>query len=99
MGITLGAWSGHAPLARHDDRLTSAVFAHSRVRVFSNGEQVRLDLFSPRATVRLDDFRAVDVDALERVHGDEDDARVRIDTMLCISIADSMQYCESSSIF
>ena len=82
----------HAPLARHDDRLTGAVFAHGGVRVLGNSEQMRLDLFSPRATVRLNDFRAINVDALERVHGDEDDARVGIDTMLCISVADSMHY-------
>ena len=50
------------------------------------------ELTTPPAVVRLDDFRAVERDTLERIHCDENNAGVRVDAMLSITIVDCMEY-------
>lgn len=51
------------------------------------------ELASPAAIVCLDNFWAIEGDALEGVDSDEDDTGVGVDTVLCVTIADGMKDC------
>lgn len=50
-----------------------------------------LQLPSPTTTIGLDNLGSVESDALERVHGYQDNATIGIDAMLGITIADRMK--------
>ena len=50
-----------------------------------------LKFASPSAAVGLNDLWTIESDALERIHGNENDAGIGIDTMLSIAIANCMQ--------
>jgi hypothetical protein len=48
--------------------------------------------FSPlSSTVRLDDLRAILGNTLKRVHRDQNDATVGVDTMLCIAVTNGVE--------
>ena len=81
----------HVPLARDDNGLTGAVPAHGSVRVLSDGEQVGFEFTPSPAIVGLNDFWAVQGDALEGIDGNEDDTGICIDAMLGVTIADGVK--------
>ena len=60
---------GAPPLPGDDNSLTSAILCHRRVSILGDGEEMRLQFSSFLATVRLDDFRSIQGNALERVDG------------------------------
>ena len=71
--------------------MTCAISAHGGVGVLGDGEEMGLELSSPTAVVGLDDFWAIEGDALEGVDGNEDDSGVCIDAMLGVTIADGVK--------
>lgn len=52
-----------------------------------------LQFSTPPTAVRLDNFGAIESDALERVDGNENNTAVCVDAMLGISISDGVKYC------
>ena len=50
-----------------------------------------LEFASPSTVVCLDDFGTIESDALEGVHGNEDDSGVRVDAVLGVTIADCVK--------
>lgn len=46
---------------------------------------------SPSSTVCLDNLGAILCNTLKRVHSDQDDATVGVDTMLCIAVPNGMK--------
>ena len=83
--------TGCAPLSRDDNGLTGAISTHGGVGVLGDGEEVGLKISSSTTIVCLDDFWAIESDTLEGVDGNEDDARICIDAMLRVTIADGMK--------
>jgi hypothetical protein len=52
---------------------------------------VWLEVSSPSSTVRLDDLGTILGNALKRVHRDQNDATIGIDTMLGIAVPNSVK--------
>lgn len=50
-----------------------------------------LEFSSLSSTVRLDDLRAILGNTLKRVHRNQNDATVGVDTMLCIAVPNGVQ--------
>lgn len=63
----IGLIQGVPPLPGDDDSLTSAILCHRRVSVLGDGEEMRFQFPSFLATVRLNDLRPIQRNALERV--------------------------------
>ena len=82
--------SVYIPLSRYNNRLARSVPTHSGICVFSDSEQMGLQFPSPSTTVCLNDFRAIEGDALEGIHGNKDNSTVGINTMLSISVPNGM---------
>lgn len=80
------------PFAGNNDGLARTVSTHGRVRILSNGKQVWLELSSTATIIRLNDLRSIEGDALEGIHGNQDDTTVGIDAMLGITVSNGMQY-------
>lgn len=80
----------YAPLSRYNDGLPSPVPTHRSIRILRYRKQVRLELASLPPTIRLDDFWPIKSDTLERVHRNEHDPAICIDTVLRIAIPDRM---------
>ena len=57
---------------------------------------MRLEFTTSSTIVRLDDLGAVKSDALEGVHGDENNAGVCVYAMLGISISDGVEHLRES---
>jgi hypothetical protein len=83
--------SSHIPFTGNDNCLTNALFPHSGIRILGDSKQVRLKVSSPSSTVSLDDLRAILGDTLKRVHGDQNNATISVDTMLCIAVPNGMK--------
>ena len=80
-----------APFARDNDCLTCPVSTHGSICVLRNGEEMWFEFASPPAVVCLYDFRTIESDALEGVHGNEDDSGIRVDAVLGVTIADCVK--------
>jgi hypothetical protein len=52
---------------------------------------VGLKFSSPSSTISLDNLRAILGDTLKGVHGDQNDATISIDTMLCIAVPNGVK--------
>ena len=89
--LTSHSKSPHIPFTRNDNCLTSALFPHSGVRILRNSKQVGLKVSSPSSTISLDDLRAILGNTLKGVHGDQNDAAISVDTMLCIAVPNGMK--------
>ena len=83
--------SCHVPFSGNDNGLTSSFFPHSSIRILRDSEQVGLQFSSLSTAVGLDNLRAILGDTLERVHSDQNDATVGVDTMLCIAVPNGMK--------
>jgi hypothetical protein len=79
-----------APFTGYDDGLPCAVLAHGRVRIFSNGEQMRLEIAPSSPRVCLDNLGTIHRNALKWIDGNEDDTGICIDAVLGITIADGV---------
>ena len=50
-----------------------------------------LEISSPSSTIRLNDLRAILGNTLKRVHRNQNDATIGVDTMLCIAVPNGME--------
>ena len=82
---------GCLPLTGYDNSLTHAIAIHGGIGILCDGEKMGLEFTSPPSTVGLDDLWAIEGDPLERIHGDEDNAGIGVDTMLSITIPDGVK--------
>ncbi len=79
------------PFSRNDNCLTNSLFPHSSIRILGNSKQVRLEIPSPSSAVRLNDLRTILGNALKRVHRNQNDATIGVDTMLRIAVPDGVE--------
>lgn len=81
----------YLPLSGNDNGLTGAIAAHSSVGILCDSKEMRLEFPSPSTAVCLNDLWTIKSDSLERIHGYKDNARVCINAMLGIAIANGME--------
>ena len=81
--------TGTAFTADHN-RLILAVADHAAIRIFCDGKQVRFQFSPASSCVRLNDFRAVQVQVKEWVHSNQHNTRIGIDRPLLIPVEDGM---------
>lgn len=54
---------------------------------------MRLQFPSPSTTISLNDLGSIESNALEGVHGNEDDTTVGVYAVLCVSIPNGVKHC------
>lgn len=72
--------------------MTYAFLCHGSVRVLSDGKEVRLQFASLSTAVSLNDFWTIKSDTLKGIDSNKDDAAIGIYAVLCIAVANRVQY-------